>query len=1195
MLTCSWQQPVARGGTAGSGAVEFRILGPLEVVVGDRRIDLGPPQQRALLALLLINVNRVLTTDRILEELWGEEAEGKANTLWVYVSRLRTILEPDRVGRGQSSTLVTRDHGYALTIDAGAVDATVFETRAAEGRALLKDDPRAASDVLKVALRLWRGAPLQDFAYEQFAQAEIARLEEARLSAVEDRIDGDLRLGRSGELIGELEAFCRQHPLRERGVRQLMLALYRSGRHAESLRAFERFRRYLADELGLEPSPALRRLEEQVLLHDPGLEVRSVGGDHVAAVGEVANPFRGLRAFGERDAAVFFGRDRLVADALRRISDGTRLVALVGPSGSGKSSVLKAGIIPVLRKEGLRGDDPWLVAQMVPGAHPFAEFDAALRHASLDGPDSPHQALGGTSDSLLRAVLGVLRDDNSRLLLAIDQFEELFSLVDDDVRRRFVEQLVMLLDDPHGRIVVVLTLRADFYSHLLAHPAFGAMLGDGVVNVVPLRPDELESAAQQPATHAGLHVESALLAKLLTDVLGQPGSLPLFQYALTEVFERRQGDRLTLEMYRALGGIDGAVTTRAEELYEQLDEEQRSMTRQLFLRLVVIGEDDAWGRRRMVAAELTSLDMNIVALHDVIERYAGHRLITLDRDPVTGSPTVEVAHEALLREWGRLRRWIDDARQDVRLHTALSSAAKEWRAAGRSPDYLLVGSRLERYEGWATTARLALTAEERAYLDASARDRERIETAEARRLETEARLARTARRRLWALATVVLAVTAAAALIVALGPHPARVASIAPTVTEEVEGLMRTGFARAARELDVEVEHLRGPFSDLEEQYRQLVAAETNLVFLDPDSSGQTWVDDLIANHPDTAFALIDGDRPAPGVRAIYFADEQGGYLAGAAAALTTRTGVVGFVGAEQTETSERWRGGYEAGVHAIDPDVNVRALYIGVGRGGLANADEGRAAATQLYTAGADVVLSVAADATSGVIRAAWEQTEESGIRRWVIGSESDWALERRLYRTYVLTSVIRQWDIAVFDTVRAYVDGTFAPGIVVLTASDGAVALTQSPYLSQDDRQRIAQLSLDTDGEAAIPHAPVGTLAPPSGVDVSETVTVVWDGRRCSYEGSAMTYPAGTVLRLHFVNTSGAYYGFSVHHTRREVELGTLARPNASTTGYVTLHPGHTEVHCLPDTRIRPTATPATAAILRTNDPRPEPSPET
>lgn len=201
----------------------------------------------------------------------------------------------------------------------------------------MKTDPAAASEILSRAVERWRGEALQDLAYEDFAQGEIKRLEELRLSAIEDRVESDLTLGKSGELIGELESLREAHPLRERIVAHLMLALHRSGREADALRAFEQFRRHLATELGIEPSAELRRLEEQVLLQDPRLAVRGrpVHHRHTVVAGSAANPFKGLRAFGEDDAAIFFGRERLVAEVLRRISDGTRLLALVGPSGSG--------------------------------------------------------------------------------------------------------------------------------------------------------------------------------------------------------------------------------------------------------------------------------------------------------------------------------------------------------------------------------------------------------------------------------------------------------------------------------------------------------------------------------------------------------------------------------------------------------------------------------------------------------------------------------------------------------------------------------------------------------------------------------------------------------------------------------------------------------------------------------------------
>ena len=244
---------------------------------------------------------------------------------------------------------------------------------------------------------------------------------------------------------------------------------------------------------------------------------------------------------------------------------------------------------------------------MIPGARPMLELEAALLRSTFDPPDSLTEQLATPGVGLLRAALRLL-PSGSRLLLVIDQFEELFALVDDESERvEFLELLGPALDDPHGRILVLLTLRADFYDRPLMYPAFARRLGDGVVNVAALTPDELESAVQEPMREAHVAIEPALLAALLTDVIGQPGALPLFQYTLTMLFDRRENGVVTLDAYRAIGGLKGALAQRAEDLWAQFSEVESAAARQLFLRLVTITGDREWSRRRVAASELTSL------------------------------------------------------------------------------------------------------------------------------------------------------------------------------------------------------------------------------------------------------------------------------------------------------------------------------------------------------------------------------------------------------------------------------------------------------------------------------------------------------------------------------------------------------------------------------------------------------------
>jgi DNA-binding SARP family transcriptional activator len=249
--------------------MEYRILGPLEVADQDREVRLGGGRQRAVLALLLLHANEVVPSERLIDELWGDTPPPTAaKTVQVYVSQLRKALrngEPD-------GPLLTRGRGYLLNVRPGELDLQRFQRAVAEaGEALDGDAPARAADILRSSLALWRGPPLADFTYEPFAQAEIARLEELRLAAVEQRVEADLALGRHAELVGELEALVAAHPLREGLRRQLMIALYRCNRQAEALGAYRDGRRRLVDELGLEPSTALRELHDAILAHDPSL------------------------------------------------------------------------------------------------------------------------------------------------------------------------------------------------------------------------------------------------------------------------------------------------------------------------------------------------------------------------------------------------------------------------------------------------------------------------------------------------------------------------------------------------------------------------------------------------------------------------------------------------------------------------------------------------------------------------------------------------------------------------------------------------------------------------------------------------------------------------------------------------------------------------------------------------------------
>jgi WD40 repeat protein len=465
------------------------------------------------------------------------------------------------------------------------------------------------------------------------------------------------------------------------------------------------------------------------------------------------NPYRGLTAFEEADAPDFFGREELVRQLARRLGEpgiGAGLLAVVGPSGSGKSSVVHAGLVPALREGALPGSDQWLIATMTPADHPFDMLERALLGVAVGTPVALGDVLA--SDAGLATATRRVLPPGAHLLLVLDQFEELFTLVSDGGERdRFLDLLADAIEDPVTDLTIVVTLRADFYDRPLRHERFGRLLAQRTQPVPTLDPEEVERVISFPARRAGVGLEPGLVARIIAEMREQPAGLPLLQYALTELWKRREGSNLSSRAYDASGGIGGAIARRAEEIVRELDADGRELARQLFLRLVELGEGTPDTSRRVRTSELQALRANRDGMADVIERFARHRLLMFDRDPESREPTLGLAHEALLVAWPRIQQWVDEARDDVRQQRRMAAAAGQWIENGRDPSYLLSGSRLDHVSQWMASTRMLLGPAEREYLDAGQAERERIDADERERHAHEQRLERRAVTRLRAL------------------------------------------------------------------------------------------------------------------------------------------------------------------------------------------------------------------------------------------------------------------------------------------------------------------------------------------------------------------------------------------------------------------------------------------------------------
>ena len=690
--------------------VWFGILGRLEVCRADGTVlPISGPARRQLLAALLCRAGSLVTASTLIDDLWGQAAPRSAvNTLRSHVVRLR-----DDLGRAEAETvLVTEGDGYRLDIGPGDLDSGQFEQLMTQAAQQL--EPDAAIRRYDEALALWRDEAYVQFGEAPFAVAERIRLAELRAFARERRTDLALATGRSGELIGDLEQRVRVEPYRERGWEQLALALYRDARQADALAACRRARRVLLDDLGVDPGPGLRDLESQLLRQDPQLQVVAPS-QTVAASTLDRCPYLGLAGYEEQDAALFVGRERLTSILAGHLSDRSVVVA-AGASGVGKSSLVRAGLIPALRAGALPGSSSWRIDVRTPS--------------------------GGTGLDEARR-----RPD----LLVLDQAEELFTSLGPVAREHAIARLAGYVAEEDGRLLLV--LRSDFYGRLADVEFLAPFAHKTAVLVGPMRADELRRALVEPAAAAGIRLEPDLIETIMEDVAGQAEPLPLLSEAMVRTWDRRHGDLLTLEAYRLSGELSGALEAAAEECYARMEDQQRRATRHLLVRMAA-RTATGWVRRPIIRTESEPADDTEDAALTVL---IAARLV------VASEQRIEITHDALLAHWPRLREWLDERSLAADLLQHLDQAAASWRTSGQQDTDLYRGPRLTAAMDWRAEHPADVSPAEEEFLDASARAAD----AELERARAQAAREARGRRRLRSVA-VVLAVVVGLATATAL-------------------------------------------------------------------------------------------------------------------------------------------------------------------------------------------------------------------------------------------------------------------------------------------------------------------------------------------------------------------------------------------------------------------------------------------
>jgi energy-coupling factor transporter ATP-binding protein EcfA2 len=437
-------------------------------------------------------------------------------------------------------------------------------------------------------------------------------------------------------------------------------------------------------------------------------------------------PYKGLDVFEEEDADLFFGRERLVEDLVSRVKE-SRSVFITGPSGSGKSSLVRAGLIHTLKQGAIKNlhSERWLYETMKPGREPIK--DLALAFSRLKSPDLADyfRAHANEMDVLNKCAESILSGrKDQRFVLFVDQFEEVFTQISQEEERLAILNMLSHAGTvENGRVIVLFAMRSDFLSNCATYPALNELLGQQFRQIGAMQPEELVSAIALPAKHVGLPIEDELIARIINDMKGEPGALPLMQFALKDLFDSQQEKggviALTLEDYLRHGGIHKSLERHADNSFAKLSEGEQELARSIFSGLIEIGRGTQDTRRTALFNELITASEKAEDVEAIVQKLADARLIITDEQ--AGKDTVTLAHEKLIDAWPWLKKLVNENRDVIALQNEIASDAKEWDDHQRDESYLYTGARLANAREQLDAKRLMLSGLAELFIEAGAR------------------------------------------------------------------------------------------------------------------------------------------------------------------------------------------------------------------------------------------------------------------------------------------------------------------------------------------------------------------------------------------------------------------------------------------------------------------------------------------